>query len=188
MFHELLSRDRKAGRATGESSRVPRDWFRGVPGRYVAGTGTRGHPEGRPYSWSQQAIHETSGQDHFPIFEEAPGPLCLPSQNGLRYLVGRRGTKETLGVLQRNRRDADTGPPGRELLYGNSGEKRLTVQWVPPAGPERGKAEWHLPREGNGEYCYLPVRPSWALRRLPGAAMRWDLISAHMKESHYDQC
>jgi hypothetical protein len=60
MFHELLSRDRKAGRATGESSRVIAG-FRGVPERYAAGADSRGHPEGRPYPWSQQAIHETSG-------------------------------------------------------------------------------------------------------------------------------
>ena len=40
---------------------VPRDWFRGVPERYVAGADTRGRPEGRPYQGSQQAIYETSG-------------------------------------------------------------------------------------------------------------------------------
>ena len=40
---------------------VPRDWFRGVPKRYVAGGDTRGHPEGRPYPWAQQVIHEISG-------------------------------------------------------------------------------------------------------------------------------
>jgi hypothetical protein len=40
---------------------VPRDWYRGVPERYVAGADTRGRPEGRPYPGSQQATHETSG-------------------------------------------------------------------------------------------------------------------------------
>jgi hypothetical protein len=42
---------------------VPRDWFRGVPERYVAGADTRGRQEGRPYPWSQQVIviHEISG-------------------------------------------------------------------------------------------------------------------------------
>ncbi|MGW8223937.1 MAG: hypothetical protein ACWGP1_17445, partial [Syntrophobacteria bacterium] len=40
---------------------VPRDWCRGVPERYVAGTDTRGRQEGRPYPWSQQVIHEISG-------------------------------------------------------------------------------------------------------------------------------
>ncbi|MBT8406275.1 MAG: hypothetical protein KJP05_02365, partial [Deltaproteobacteria bacterium] len=42
---------------------VPRDWFRGVPERYVAGADTRGRQEGRPYPWSQQVIHEISGLD-----------------------------------------------------------------------------------------------------------------------------
>jgi hypothetical protein len=45
----------------GQPSRVPRDWFRSVPERYVAEANTRGPPEGRPYPWSQQAIHEISG-------------------------------------------------------------------------------------------------------------------------------
>ncbi len=36
-------------------------WFRGVPERYVAGADTRGRQEGRPYPWSQQVIHVTSG-------------------------------------------------------------------------------------------------------------------------------
>jgi hypothetical protein len=29
--------------------------------QYVAGSDTRGRPEGRPYPWSQQVIHEISG-------------------------------------------------------------------------------------------------------------------------------
>jgi hypothetical protein len=45
----------------GNRPAVPRDCTRGVPERYVAGYGTRGRPEGRPYPLSQQAIHETSG-------------------------------------------------------------------------------------------------------------------------------
>jgi hypothetical protein len=40
---------------------LPRDWFRGIPERYVAGANIRGRQEGRPYPWSQQVIHETSG-------------------------------------------------------------------------------------------------------------------------------
>ncbi len=48
---------------------VPRDWFRGIPERYVAGgacpersrRNNRGRREGRPYPWSQQVIHEISG-------------------------------------------------------------------------------------------------------------------------------
>jgi hypothetical protein len=47
----------------GNRPALPRDWFRGVPERYVAGADTRGRPEGRPYPGSQQAIPETSGLD-----------------------------------------------------------------------------------------------------------------------------
>jgi hypothetical protein len=32
-----------------------------LPEWYVAGAGTRGRQEGRPYPWSQQVIHEISG-------------------------------------------------------------------------------------------------------------------------------
>jgi hypothetical protein len=45
----------------GNRPALPRDWFRGVPERYVTGADTRGRQEGRPYPWSQQVIHETSG-------------------------------------------------------------------------------------------------------------------------------
>jgi hypothetical protein len=45
----------------GDRPAVPRDWFRGVPERCVAGVDTRGRQEGRPYPWSQQVIHEISG-------------------------------------------------------------------------------------------------------------------------------
>ena len=55
---------RRGGRATWQPSRVPRDWFRGVPEWYVAGADTRGRQEGRPYPWSQQVIHEISGLRH----------------------------------------------------------------------------------------------------------------------------
>ncbi|MEE9529744.1 MAG: hypothetical protein V3W52_02040 [Syntrophobacteria bacterium] len=51
----------KMGVPPGNRPAVPRDWFRGVPERYVAGTDTRGRREGRPYPWSQQVIHEISG-------------------------------------------------------------------------------------------------------------------------------
>ncbi|MEE9531588.1 MAG: hypothetical protein V3W52_11375 [Syntrophobacteria bacterium] len=51
----------KMGVPPGNRPAVPRDWFRGVPARYVTGTGTRGRQEGRPYQWSQQVIHEISG-------------------------------------------------------------------------------------------------------------------------------
>jgi hypothetical protein len=51
----------KMGVPPGNRPAVPRDWFRGVPERYVAGAYTRGRQEGRPYPWSQQVIHEISG-------------------------------------------------------------------------------------------------------------------------------
>ncbi len=40
---------------------VPRDWNRGVFEQYVAGSNTRGRPEGRSYPRSQQEIHEIFG-------------------------------------------------------------------------------------------------------------------------------
>ncbi len=51
----------KMGGPPGNRPAAPRDWCRGVPERYVAGTDTRGRQEGRPYPWSQQVIHEISG-------------------------------------------------------------------------------------------------------------------------------
>ncbi|MGW8223194.1 MAG: hypothetical protein ACWGP1_13690, partial [Syntrophobacteria bacterium] len=51
----------KMGVPPGHRPAVPRDWFRGVPERYVAGGDTRGRQEGRPYPWSQQSIHDISG-------------------------------------------------------------------------------------------------------------------------------
>ncbi len=51
----------KMGGPPGNRPAVPRDWVRGVPERYVAGADTRGRLEGRPYPWSQQVIHVTSG-------------------------------------------------------------------------------------------------------------------------------
>ncbi len=55
----------KMGVPPGNRPAVPRDWFRGVPERYVAGADTRGRQEGRPDPWSQQVIHEISGLDCF---------------------------------------------------------------------------------------------------------------------------
>ena len=51
----------KMGVPPGNRPAVQRDWFRGVPERYVAGADTRGRQEGRPHPWSQQVIHEISG-------------------------------------------------------------------------------------------------------------------------------
>ena len=43
----------KMGVPPGNRPAVPRDWFRGVPERYLAGADTRGRQEGRPYPWSE---------------------------------------------------------------------------------------------------------------------------------------
>jgi hypothetical protein len=43
----------KMGVPPGNRPVVPRDWFRGLPQRYVAGADTQGRQEGRPYPWSQ---------------------------------------------------------------------------------------------------------------------------------------
>ena len=51
----------KMGVPPGNRPAVSRDWFQGVPERYVAGADTRGRQEGRPYQWSQQMIHGMSG-------------------------------------------------------------------------------------------------------------------------------
>ena len=58
----------KMGVPPGNRPAVPRDWFRGVPERYVAGTDIRGRQEGRPQPWSQQVIHEISGLAHHPVY------------------------------------------------------------------------------------------------------------------------
>jgi len=50
----------------GNRPAVPRDWTRGVLEQYVAGSDTRGRTEGRPYPWSQQAIHEIYGLEEHP--------------------------------------------------------------------------------------------------------------------------
>ena len=56
--------------------------FRGALERYVAGVNSRGRPEGRPYPWSQQAIHELSGLGlaHWgqPVESLQPQVGCLP--------------------------------------------------------------------------------------------------------------
>jgi len=61
--HREPARSGEAGGPPGNRPAAPRDWFRGVPERYVAGTDTRGRQEGRPDPWSQQVIHEISGLD-----------------------------------------------------------------------------------------------------------------------------
>jgi hypothetical protein len=54
---------KKMGVPPGNRPAASRDWFRGVPERYVAGADTRGRQEGRPYPWSQQVIHKITGHD-----------------------------------------------------------------------------------------------------------------------------
>ena len=51
----------KMGVPPGNRPALPRDWFRGVPERCIAGADTLGRQDGRPYPWSQQVIHEISG-------------------------------------------------------------------------------------------------------------------------------
>ena len=77
----------------GNRPAVPRDWFRGVPERYVAGGDTRGRQAGRPYSWSQQVIHDISGLDC--RWEFGHGAACmLPHSEAEEYqLVGFTGLK-----------------------------------------------------------------------------------------------
>jgi hypothetical protein len=53
-----LRRDRGEGRATGQPQG---GWTRGVLEQYVAGSDTRGRPEGRAYPRSQQPFREISG-------------------------------------------------------------------------------------------------------------------------------
>ncbi|MEJ2234469.1 MAG: hypothetical protein P8X67_11125 [Syntrophobacterales bacterium] len=59
IFHEFLSRDHEDGRANGQPSRVPRDWF-----PYLNDTSQGPTPEDawkdRPYPCSQQVIHAIS--------------------------------------------------------------------------------------------------------------------------------
>jgi hypothetical protein len=47
--HREPTRSGEAGGPPGNRPAVPRDWFRDVPERYVAGADTRGLQEGRPY-------------------------------------------------------------------------------------------------------------------------------------------
>jgi hypothetical protein len=58
IFHELLLRDRGEVCATGQPQE---GWTRGALEQYVAGSDTRGRPEGRSYPRSQQAINKISG-------------------------------------------------------------------------------------------------------------------------------
>jgi hypothetical protein len=61
---------------------------RGVPERYVAGADTRGRQEGRPYPWSQQVIHETSGLGVFHHEEHEEGLYSIFFLWDLRVMSG----------------------------------------------------------------------------------------------------
>ncbi len=65
----------KMGVPPGNRPAAPRDWFRGVPERYVAGVDTRGRQEGHPYPWSQQVIHEISGLRFLIIMDSSFYPV-----------------------------------------------------------------------------------------------------------------
>jgi len=78
----------KMGLPPGNRPAVPRDWFRGVPERYVAGADTRGRQEGRPYPWSQQVIHETSGLDEHDWLKPVVRVLLMPLV-GISYILVR---------------------------------------------------------------------------------------------------
>jgi hypothetical protein len=67
----------KMGVPPGSRPALPRDWFRGVPERYVAGADSRGRQGGRPYPWSQQVIHEISGLELWVIVSSHTGPFNL---------------------------------------------------------------------------------------------------------------
>ena len=73
----------KMGVSPGNHPAAPRDWFRGVPERYVVGANTRGRQEGRPYPWSQQVIHEISGLDA--VYSEIYGAERLPRKVIITY-------------------------------------------------------------------------------------------------------
>jgi hypothetical protein len=64
------------GEPPGNRPAVPRDWSRGVPGRYVAGADSRGRTEGRQYPWLEQVIQEISGLTKT---EELIGPRRIRS-------------------------------------------------------------------------------------------------------------
>jgi hypothetical protein len=65
MFHELLWRDREDGRATWQPQGVGSEAYL---------NGTRGRQEGRPYPWSQQAIHKIFGLKKEVAVKRGPGP------------------------------------------------------------------------------------------------------------------
>jgi hypothetical protein len=50
---------------------VPRDWFRGVPERYVAGANLRGRQEGRPYY--SRSLRSAQSRKRVPSFVVAAG-------------------------------------------------------------------------------------------------------------------
>jgi hypothetical protein len=75
IFHEFLSRD-PAG-----------NWIRGVLEQYVAGSDTRGRPEGRSDTRSQQAIHEISGLGNRGIYKPVLFGLKAQASKDLQKIV-----------------------------------------------------------------------------------------------------
>ena len=65
IFHELLSRERVDGRATGQPSRGTAGLV-SVPERYVAGSDTRGRQEGRPYN--SRSLRSAQSRKRVPSF------------------------------------------------------------------------------------------------------------------------
>ena len=63
---QLLSRDHEDGCATWQPSRVPRDWFRAVPERYVAEADSRGRQEGWPYY--ARSLRSAQSRNRVPSF------------------------------------------------------------------------------------------------------------------------
>jgi hypothetical protein len=55
----------------GNRPAVPRDWFRGVPERYVAGTDIRGRQEERPYY--SRSLRSAQSRKRVPSFVVAAG-------------------------------------------------------------------------------------------------------------------
>jgi hypothetical protein len=59
------------GEPPGNRPAVPRDWFRGVPERYVAGADTRGRQEGRPHY--SRSLRSAQSRKRVPSFVVAAG-------------------------------------------------------------------------------------------------------------------
>ena len=61
----------KMGVPPGSRPALPRDWFRGVPQRYVAGADSRGRQEGRPYC--SRSLRSAQSRKRVPSFVVVAG-------------------------------------------------------------------------------------------------------------------